>query len=104
MSETPQVVVNDNSKRTIFGSDTLVPVSLVRWIVGMILGLTVLIAPWLTIMYYKANQIDGLEQRLQVMESITFKTSSRLDSMEPLLKETRDTVVKILTSPPYNGR
>lgn len=93
-----------SKKNVVLGDSTLVPIALVRWVVVTIIGLTLLIAPWLTIMYYKTSKIDNLEERLQVMENISVQTKVRLDSMEPLLKETRDTVVKILTSQPYSSR
>lgn len=98
------VTINDHHRETVLDQRTLVPIALVRWVVVSLVGIVLLVAPWLTVMYYRTNQIENLEQRLQIMEAISIKTSSRLDSMEPLLKETRDTVVKILTSQPYSSR
>lgn len=92
-----------NEKTTIFGNDTLVPISLVRWIVGTVIALAVLIAPWLTIMYFKTSKVDSLEERLTILENISIGTKTRLDSMEPLLKETRDNVLKILTTQPNSN-
>lgn len=103
MSDVHANSVTMNEKTMIFGNDTLVPISLVRWIVGTVIALAILIAPWLTIMYFKASKVDSLEERMTLMENLAIGTKARLDSMEPLLKETRDTVIKILTTQPNSN-
>lgn len=92
-----------NEKNTILGNDTLVPISFFRWTIGIIITLAIVVAPWITLLYIRASKVDNLEERITLLENISVQTKTRLDNIEPLVKETRDTVVKILTAQPYSS-